>query len=166
MSIELMDADPALIREGCDEQVIEEATRSFRQVAKIVWDHPDTPEHCKGYTQWSVRPYRVTDRCDGTRDSNAMLVCLEYCKQTHLDLSGIFARAYPDEENIFLDSDYLAYLEEHRPMTEIDELTNENLIELLNSLYSMNWRSLTEELENAWAEMGFEVEEFWEDDAA
>lgn len=162
MSITLKDVVPSLTREGCPDYVIAEAIQSGRQVAKIVWDEPDTPDHCKGYVQWSVRPYRVTDRCDGTRDSNAILACMEFCKSTGLDLANLYEQAYPEENNHIRDAGYLEYLEEHRGMTDIPAVSENNIIQLLNSLYAMNWRSLVEVLVESWANKGFNTEKFWE----
>jgi hypothetical protein len=157
-----MNPDGSVAKEGCPSYIIDEAINSSRQVARIIWDEPDTPVHCRGYIQWSVRPYWVTDRCDGTRDSNAMLTCQEFCNKTGLDLVKIYATSYPDENNIFLDEDYAAYLEEQRQMTVIPEVNQSAIIHLLNSLYSMNWRSLTDILANEWNNKGFNTDNYWD----
>ncbi|TNC80800.1 MAG: hypothetical protein C9356_11800 [Oleiphilus sp.] len=165
MSITFLDVQPSLIREGCPKYVIDEAIASSRKVAKIVWDGEDVPENCFGFVQWSVRPYRVTDRCDGTRDTNAMDVTSVMCQRTNIDIRAAHKAAYPDDANIFEDPAYLSWLEEHSDQCEVQELTVHNLIELLNSLCSMNWRSLTEVCEQ-WSQAGYEVHEFWLADTA
>ena len=167
MSIELFDVVPSLTRQGCHEHVISEAIRSNRQVAKIVWDEPDTPEHCLGYIQWSVRPFLVTDRCDGTRDRNVMLVCLDICKATGVDMEATYQRAYADERpGVFLTDEYLAYVEEIRSQTVIPSVSEDAILNLLNSLYSMNYRSFVEELCKEWEARGFKTDNYWEFDQA
>lgn len=137
MSIRLFDAMPSLINQGCPRHVVENAIDTSRQIANIVWDDPDTPEHCRGFVQWSARPFRVTDRCDGTSDSNALLVCNEFCARTGIDLSAIYESAYPDEHNPFSGAAYLDYLESHRPFTEVPPVNQDSIIQLLNCLYSI-----------------------------
>lgn len=165
MSITLHAVAPSLSLNGCPEDVIQAAIESNRQIAEIVWDEPGTPEHCKGTKQWSVRPYRVTDRCDGTRDSNAMLVCYEFCKTTGIDLKEAYEDAYADNDHDSISDDYIKHLEQYRSETEIPEVNDGNIRQLLGSLYDMNWRSLTEVLQVKWEEMGYEVDEFWLDES-
>jgi len=162
MSKEFLDVVPSLSLAGCGDHVIHDAITTNRKVVKIIWDEDDVPEHAKGYIQWSTRPYRVTDRCDGTRDSNAMLVCHELSKATGLDINSIYHDAYSDENReTFFTPEYLKHLEQHRCETEIPELTAENIIHLLKSLYDMNWRSFTEKLSEAWADKGYAVDDFY-----
>lgn len=157
MSIELFLPMQSLNEIGCPKDVIDNAKKTSRRVAKIVWDEEDVPDHCKGYVQWSVRPYRVTDGCDGTRDSNAMFVCHEFCKATGLDIVQVYTAAYSDEENIFDDS-YFKHLEDQRETTELPEVNQENMIHLLKSLYDMNWRSFVGELSKQWSSKGYKLE--------
>jgi hypothetical protein len=150
---------PEVRKGNCPNHIIEESVSSGRDIVKIVWDEDDTPDHCKGNTQWSVRPYRIQDTCDGTRDGNTYLVCREFCKKTGLDLKKIYTQAYPDD--IFTDLD-LQHYDEFMKETEIPEkVTSENIRYLLNSLYSMNHRSLTQVLAERWEEMGYDIDEFW-----
>lgn len=158
MSITLLPAAPSLTLEGCPQHVLEDAIATSRSVARIVWDDPGTPEHCLGYVQWSTRPYRVTDRCDGTRDSNAILVCRVFCRRTGVDLPELYAKAYPDDENIFLEEAYIAHLDEQQSTTEIPEFSTESALALLSSLYDMNWRSLVEKLSQSWCAKGYPVD--------
>lgn len=104
MSFQLLSPRAAATDPACPVSVINDAIRSQRSVIRIVWDDDDIPDHAKGYVQWSVRPYRVTDRCDGTRDSNAMLDALMCCGETHVDLAQVYADAYPNDHNIFRSS--------------------------------------------------------------
>ncbi len=150
------------VRSGnCPMHVIIESINSKRDIVKIIWDEDCYPDHCKGYFQWSVRPYRIQDTCDGTRDENAYLVCKEFCRKTGLNLIDIHSEAYPDEPK--LTTADLEYYDSFKSETEIPEqISSENIKFLLNSLYSMNHRSLTDVLAERWGEMGYDTDNFWE----
>lgn len=154
MSFHFYEPSQDLIALGCRPEVVLEAKQSNRQVVQIIHDGDDIPEHCKGWVQWSVRPFVVTDRCDGTRDSNLMLVVWNFCKTLGLDLKAIQTTADPDECDLFSD-DYVDYLHEHEDQTVIPEITDESLGHILASLYSMNWRSLETELRAAFESVGY-----------
>lgn len=134
-----------------------------KNILKITWEKGDCHPSSIGFVQWSARPYRITDTCDGTRDGNVYLVTLEFCKKTGLDLEELYQKAYGDREHEqLLTEEYLQYLDSLRCETEIPAAINSlNLRRLLNSLYSMNHRSLVEVLEEAWTAQGFELERFW-----
>jgi len=155
MSIQLFPVESAPL--PTPHHVLTEAVMSERYVAKIVWDEDDIPEHAKGFVQWSVRPYRVSDGCDGSRDENAKLVLLRFCQQTGIDIRAAYRAAYPDgREQMFTDP-CLAYLEslDDPAHTEIPALNSDNLQALLDSLYDMNYRSFAAELGRRFNEAGY-----------
>lgn len=146
---------------GCPQGVIDNALATNREVLQLIWDGADYPEQSHGFVQWSVRPFLVTDRCDGTRDANVMAVLRAMCGYTDVNLSAIYQSAYPDDENIFARPEYLDYLDELLDECEIPSISEDNLLNLLNSLYSMNWRSLTSCLAETWSEKWPRCGNFW-----
>ncbi|MBJ7265531.1 hypothetical protein [Idiomarina abyssalis] len=133
--------------EDVPEYVKHEALNSERRVIKIIWDEDDIPDHAKGYVQWSVRPYRVSDKCDGTRDSCAMYALKVLGERKGIDVVELANRAYPDD--VIFDDAYLDHLKAHRELVEIPRFNRKSISLLLRSLYDMNWRSLVYELEEA-----------------
>lgn len=146
MSFQYID-EPDNEHQNVPEHVKHEAVSSGRRVVKIIWDEDGIPEHVKDYVQWSVRPYRVSDKCDGTRDSCAMCTLKVLCERKGIDVSELAERAYPDD--VIFDDDYIEYLKAHRKLVEIPQFNQKSISLLLRSLYDMNWRSLVYELEES-----------------
>ncbi|GGJ55818.1 hypothetical protein [Deinococcus roseus] len=129
----------------CPQHVREQAMGGDRpHLVEILWDElegfaPEDPGY--GHRQYSVRPYRVTDRCDGTRDENALYILKLYLQHAGLDYSTTHTAAYPDEppkweSELWEDPSWIQREIEPCP------LTRENFHHLLDSLYDMNHHSL------------------------
>ncbi len=143
---------------GAPPYAINEARESGRNVIKIVWDEDDIPEHCKGYIQWSVRPYRVTDLCDGTRDGVCHLVTNNVCKQLGIDMLTVYNRAYENRpEHDTFTNEYIAGLDFFMSEIEMPDISDSSLKALCRSLYDMNFRSFAEGLSVAFSEKGYDT---------
>ena len=116
--------------------------------------HVWTPEagyghHCAGYRQSSVRPYRPTDRCDGTRDLAALYLTRFYLHRIGMGASewnALYLRAYehdaPPAPVLWFSATWRAHEIHTAPLP-----TKATYEALLASLYDMNHRSLSAELE-------------------
>ena len=148
--------------------VRENALRYQRQILKITWDAADgNPEHAWGYRQWSVRPFTVGMRCDGTTDDNVHYIAMRLCRRLGLDYPAVYARAYAwrrDREN----ADWLRRVTAEewgriaREMV-VPHLSPNALRALLFSLYDINNRSVVEVLEPEFTRLGFDVAGWWND---
>ena len=146
----------------CPQHVIENAVRTKRKIIRIVWDESHIPEHAKGFVQWSIRPYRVTDTCDGTRDGVCFLMGLRLCERLGLNISQLFDKAYPKEAGYFADKDNLAYLALLKDEVEMPKQINSVVLrQFLYSLRSMNHRSFADVLEAAFSDLGYDVSEYY-----
>src|SRR5215213_5597230 len=68
------------------------------RILHIVWDEADGyPEHGWGNEQWSIRPYRVGQGCDGTIECNMHFVAIELMERVGIDYRQLYEEAYPGE---------------------------------------------------------------------
>ncbi len=135
---------------GCPDYVRNEAVKSNRKILKIIWDREDGyPEHAWGYIQWSVRPYRLSDGCDGTRDGCAHFLAKHFLESINLNYFDIYDLAYFDDDREPTDMREFpdSYWNEVAKEVEIPEVNKRNFRKLLDDLYDMNHRSIVALLE-------------------
>jgi len=106
------------------------------------------PDFCAGTVQTSTRPYAVTDRCDGTRDDAALYALRLFCHHLGMTQAAFEAHhraAYPDE--VFQPP--VTWFSQTWRNEEVSSLpvNAESYVQVLESLYSMNHRSLVAEFE-------------------
>jgi hypothetical protein len=148
--------------------VRQDALRHRRQILKITWDAADGyPEHAWGYIQWSVRPFTVGMRCNGTTDDNVHYIAMRLCRRLGLDYPALYARAYAWQRDC-ANADWLRRVtaEEWGRIareTVMPHLAPNALRALLFSLYEINNRSVVEVLESEFTRLGFDVAGWWND---
>lgn len=149
------------------EQVRTAALWYRRQILKIVWDAADGyPQHAWGYVQWSVRPFTVGMRCDGTTDDNVHYIALRLCARLGLDYAALYERAYAwqrERSGGWLRQVVPAEWARIASETVVPHLSGNALRALLFSLYEINNRSVVEVLEEEFARLGYAVDEWWHD---
>lgn len=125
-----------------------------RSVLVFLWEAAAGFEaHCVGTRQVSTRPYHVTDRCDGTRETPALYTlmhCLHQLGWTFDAFQALYARAYAWDtpEGRTFDAPlewYSATWRAHN--TDVPPVSAAVLRDLCTSLYDMNFRSLAETVE-------------------
>jgi hypothetical protein len=135
-------ADP--IAQRAPRHVREAAARrqeSETRILHIVWDeeegyHPDS----WGFEQWSIRPYRVGQGCDGTVEENMHFVAIHLTWQLGIDYYAMYADAYPDRSLVGWPRP--EQLDGLHAETEIPPLDDDSLELLLHDLYDTNHRKL------------------------
>jgi len=167
MSFQIFSTNDPIIERELPERskyVLDEAISSKRDIIKIVWEGPDYPEHAQGYIQWSIRPYLVSDKCDGTRDSCCQLVTMLVCRSLGIDPDLAYREAYSDEPERLKDfyTSRESYLNTFLSQVIIPEINSLNLKYLIRSIYDMNYRSLAYILLEKFEALGFEIGNFWE----
>lgn len=150
MSRELYSPDDRL-PVGAPPDLVAKARDSGRKLARIVMDEAEgvSPGHSGyGFVQWSVRPYRVGDGCDGSRDQNVKYVLSVVCDRLGWSIKELFEAAYPDEDEPISDAEItMARRESAHTQLPDDPLSPVALGLLLYDLYAMNYRSLEAEIE-------------------
>lgn len=108
--------------------------------------------HSAGYVQASERPYRVSDRCDGSRDDAAFYVLRTLLFRLRgwgdREYAAFHRAAYPQERRV---PQWLTHFSATWRAHEVEvpgTLTPQVLKGLLASLYDMNWRTLSGALED------------------
>lgn len=131
----------------------EGARTGRRTVLRYTWTAEEGfAPHARGVVQYSLRPYQVTDRCDGTRDGPALFVTRALLAAQGCTLEAAFAQAYPDEPPFtapLIWSDPLWAARE----APLPNFTARTFAALRAGLHDMNHRSLAAVL-GAWADAG------------
>jgi hypothetical protein len=154
---------------GAPSRVVAKARASKREVLRIVWDKEDGyPEHAWGYVQWSVRPFKQMDGCDGTIDDSVHLIAYRLCSQLGLDYAALIDEAYAwrDKDD---NGDWVRETTEEQWQaiernTIVPKLSTQSLRRLLNDLTDINNHSLAALLHDTLKAMGYDVDEYWEDE--
>ena len=123
------------------------------RILHVVWDEEEGhPQASWGFEQWSVRPYRVGQGCDGTIEDSMHFVAIHLFASL-LDYQALYQEAYPGES---LDGwpapDPMRWLIEE---TEMPHLTAHTMELLLHDLYDTNHRTLEELLRERLESLGF-----------
>ena len=115
----------------------EDATR----ILHIVWDEEEGyHQDAWGFEQWSVRPYRVGQGCDGTIEENMHFIAHHLLSQLGIDYYAAYTEAYPDRSLVgWPRPEQLAWLHAE---TEFPALADDTLELLLHDLYDTNHRTL------------------------
>ena len=124
------------------------------RILHIVWDEEEGyTRDAWGFEQWSVRPYRVGQGCDGTIEESMHFVALHLLAKIGIDYRANYHEAYPEES---LDGwprpDQLGWLAEE---TDFPPLDVESLELLLHDLYDTNHRTLEDLLRTRLETLGW-----------
>lgn len=123
------------------------------RILHIVWDEEEGyPQTAWGYEQWSVRPYRVGQGCDGTIEESMHFVALHLLARVGIDYRALYRDAYPDSSlDGWPSPDQLDWLAEE---TSFPPLDVESLELLLHDLYDTNHRTLEDLLRSRLESLG------------
>ena len=152
---------------GAPKHVVAKARASNRKVLRIVWDKEGGyPEHAWNYVQWSVRPFRQMDGCDGTIDDPVHLIGYRLCSQLGLDYAALMDEAYAwrDKDD---NGDWVRETTEEQWQaiernTVVPKLSAQSLSRLLYDLTDINYHSLVALLHDKFKTRGYDVDEYWE----
>ena len=135
------------IPKNCPELFINTAKRNNLKIYEIIHNEEEginKEHHCYNYTQYSVRPYKLTYGCDGTTDNNIHLIALHICNYYNINYIEVYKNAYNDRD---LDDHqdfekYLKYIQNDKFLkttTIFPSVINETIVnELIHDLYEIN----------------------------
>lgn len=123
------------------------------RILHVVWDQEGGyPEAGWGFEQWSVRPYRVGQGCDGTIECNMHFVALALLPALGVDYRQVYAEACPGESlDGWPSAETAAMLAAETTVPEPDAGALELL---LHELYDTNHRTLEDLLRCRLESMG------------
>ncbi|MBM3130809.1 MAG: hypothetical protein FJ009_19555 [Chloroflexi bacterium] len=147
---------------GAPNDVIVRARKSGRQVLHLVWDKEEGyPQRAWGYEQWSVRPFRQRDGCDGTIGINVHLIGLRLCEQLGVDYAAAMDQAYAGQD-CSTEGDWIRRMspsdwQRIAHETEIPLLSLQSLDNLLCDLGDINNHLLAALLQQEFKRLGYAV---------
>ncbi len=142
------------------------ARRRGKQILRIVWDEDGGyPEKSWGYEQWSTRPYEQRQGCDGTVDMNVHLIGLRFCEELGLNYQMLYQKAY-EQDDPLVETEWIETVdwEAIEAQTIVPELSEKTLKNLLYDLAEINNHSFVDVLQEEFTNLGFNVENWWEDE--
>lgn len=154
---------------------LETAKKFDLKIYSKIWNEEediDAEHHMYNYTQFSVRPYRLTYGCDGTTDNNIHYLGVLICKHFGIDYIEEYNIAYSersDEERaefkkyidyIFTDKVEFDWI---KKTTIVPEKINELIVtQLMHDLYEINYPSFVEQLIKTFQTKNINADNFWE----
>jgi hypothetical protein len=123
------------------------------RILHVVWDQEDGyPETGWGFEQWSVRPYRVGQGCDGTIECNMHFVALALMPALGIDYRKLYTEASPGATlEGWPSPEQAARLAAETTVPEPDA---DALERLLHDLYDTNHRTLEDLLRSRLESLG------------
>lgn len=153
---------------------LETAKRFDLKIYSKIWNEEEEIEvnhHMYNYTQFSVRPYKLTYGCDGTTDNNIHYLGVLICKHFGIDYLEEYNIAYSErsEEEKEGFKKYIDYIftdkveyEWIKKTTIVPKKINELIVtQLMHDLAEINYPSFTEQLIKTFQTKNINANNYW-----
>tara|TARA_R110000868_G_scaffold411516_1_gene705117 strand:- start:4875 stop:5405 length:531 start_codon:yes stop_codon:yes gene_type:complete len=146
------------------------AKKNNLKIYRKTWDETDglnQKHHMYGYTQFSVRPYKLSYGCDGTTDKNIHFIAYFAFSNLGICYKELYNLAYPERGKEDFDS-FSEYIDHVlcdsfiKKTTIVPTVFNQDIFtKIMHDLYEINYRSLVDVCISKLYEFNIDANEFW-----